>query len=272
MKTITILLFSILLNGCGASKDATTNLNADMTENTLNGNFIVTTLDSKNNLDKELTLNFDDSTKRVSGFSGCNNFSGTYTVDGNKITFGPLMSTKKMCADSGNEIETTFFKTIEKTNKFNLNDNKITLLKNKKELISADQIISSKIAQTQDDGLYFEYSAITRGTFKMVKVDQNNIKTQLSRTAKEATNACSRENWDILKSLTEAIDLKALSKLEAPSKAHQYDGAAVASLTIKVKGETYQTQAFDDGNPPKEIAELVNKLLSFTTQKTKTEN
>lgn len=43
-----------------------------------------------------LTLAFV-SGERVSGTTGCNIFSGTYTVDGSKLTFGPLMTTRKAC-------------------------------------------------------------------------------------------------------------------------------------------------------------------------------
>ena len=39
----------------------------------------------------------------ISGSAGCNNFSGSYTIDGNKITIGPLVSTMMMC-DSPAEI------------------------------------------------------------------------------------------------------------------------------------------------------------------------
>ena len=42
---------------------------------------------------------------KVSGNGGCNRFSGTYTQDGARITFGPLMSTKMACENLNAEIE-----------------------------------------------------------------------------------------------------------------------------------------------------------------------
>jgi heat shock protein HslJ len=33
----------------------------------------------------------------ISGKGGCNTFSGTYTVDGSKLTFGPIAATQKAC-------------------------------------------------------------------------------------------------------------------------------------------------------------------------------
>ena len=34
---------------------------------------------------------------KVSGFDGCNNFFGNYTSEGNKLSFGPLASTRMAC-------------------------------------------------------------------------------------------------------------------------------------------------------------------------------
>jgi heat shock protein HslJ len=39
--------------------------------------------------------------KQVSGDTGCNTFSGPYTVEGDTITIGPLASTLRACADPG---------------------------------------------------------------------------------------------------------------------------------------------------------------------------
>lgn len=47
--------------------------------------------------DKAPDLTFAAAESRVSGFAGCNRFSGTYTVVGDSLHFGPLMSTKMAC-------------------------------------------------------------------------------------------------------------------------------------------------------------------------------
>lgn len=41
----------------------------------------------------------------LTGNAGCNNYSGTYTVNGNQITIGPLASTRKMCSDPAGIME-----------------------------------------------------------------------------------------------------------------------------------------------------------------------
>jgi copper homeostasis protein (lipoprotein) len=44
---------------------------------------------------------------RVSGSGGCNRLSGTFTLEGDKLAFGPMMATKMACAEGG-EIEGYF--------------------------------------------------------------------------------------------------------------------------------------------------------------------
>lgn len=41
---------------------------------------------------------------RVSGNDGCNSFTGSYEVDGSKLTFGPLAGTKMACGGSVDEV------------------------------------------------------------------------------------------------------------------------------------------------------------------------
>jgi putative lipoprotein len=52
----------------------------------------------------------------VSGNGACNRFGGTYTQEGNKLSFGPLMSTKMACLDMNKE--TAFFNALDQVNSF----------------------------------------------------------------------------------------------------------------------------------------------------------
>ena len=55
----------------------------------------------------------------VAGSGGCNNYNGTYTVDGANLTFGPLASTKMMCEDEGiSNQEAAYFAALDKVTTF----------------------------------------------------------------------------------------------------------------------------------------------------------
>jgi heat shock protein HslJ len=45
---------------------------------------------------------------RVSGFSGCNRFTGAYTMDGDSVIVGPLAGTMMSCADPQMALEKAF--------------------------------------------------------------------------------------------------------------------------------------------------------------------
>jgi len=275
MKTITILLFSIVLNGCGSTKQANTSANMKQTTNEIpNGSFYISKIGENVTLSETLKLNFDNSTKKISGFSGCNTFSGNYKIDKNKISFTDLISTKKACSDDLNMIESSIHNFLKETNKFKLNNNQITFLKGKKELFSVKQSDTETTTKTtQSSGMTFEYTAFTRGTYKNVKVNERVISSQFSRSEKAATKTCGKSDWDELMTLCKGLRASSLTKLEAPSKAHQYDGAAHATLTITDGENSYTTPTFDDGNPPKEIVAIVNKILKIgNSPKKKTEN
>jgi len=59
------------------------------------------------------------------GNSGCNNFRGSVEVDGNTLSWGDLVSTRKMCPDM--EGETLFLETLKKARTYSVTDNGQTL-------------------------------------------------------------------------------------------------------------------------------------------------
>lgn len=80
-----------------------------------NKEWVVEDIDHKGIIDNaHLTLAFGDSGK-LSGFSGCNRYSGAYQLDGNKLIIGPLISTRMACvAPAMMEQETRFTALLSK--------------------------------------------------------------------------------------------------------------------------------------------------------------
>ena len=69
------------------------------------------------------------SQKRVSGFSGCNRyFSSVVEVNGNRIRFGSIGSTKKLCANQNiNRLENIYLNALRGVSYFEKNNNRLVL-------------------------------------------------------------------------------------------------------------------------------------------------
>ncbi|MEM1003188.1 MAG: hypothetical protein AAGH46_11115, partial [Bacteroidota bacterium] len=59
------------------------------------------------------------------------------------------------------------------------------------------------------------------------------------------------------------IEVSKITNLKAPTDQRIYDGASTAILTIVKDKKSWVSSGFDDGYPPKEIADLVEKLLTL---------
>ncbi|HEY2022013.1 META domain-containing protein [Paraburkholderia sp.] len=55
-----------------------------------------------------LALSTEGGTRHANGFSGCNRFTGSYTLKDGKLSFGPLATTHIACASPGGQIEAPF--------------------------------------------------------------------------------------------------------------------------------------------------------------------
>lgn len=71
----------------------------------------------------------------LSGSGGCNNFFGTYDLNGTRLKIGPLASTKKMCAD-GMEAEQAFFDTLQAARRIEATHTKLHLYDETETLVA----------------------------------------------------------------------------------------------------------------------------------------
>lgn len=110
IKGICVVLMMVALvgmAGCGSHEDPEPAISGDELKPSIVGKkWNVQNLFTRKVVG-DLTLEFhNDGT--VSGFGGCNNLSGRYTLEGEALTFGPMASTRKMCGPSLDEQEFTF--------------------------------------------------------------------------------------------------------------------------------------------------------------------
>ena len=57
--------------------------------------------------DSGVTLAFE--AERLAGYGGCNQYNGSYSIDGEALKIGPVISTKRACLGPGNEAEAAWF-------------------------------------------------------------------------------------------------------------------------------------------------------------------
>jgi heat shock protein HslJ len=74
----------------------------------------------------EITLNFG-ADNSVNGSSGCNNYSGSYQLNGDQLVMGPLVSTMKACSPAIMGQESFYLTTLQKPAQVTQADNRLTL-------------------------------------------------------------------------------------------------------------------------------------------------
>ena len=135
--------------------------------------------------------------------------------------------------------------------------------KNSNNESSKTEIVNSEKANTQQKEYTIEYSAISRGIFKEITINNSSITVKKDRNSKPVTKECTKEIWSKFTKSLDEVDLKMLPELKAPTQKRLFDGAAHATLKVIVDGETYTTSSFDHGFPPEEIKGLCDKLTEF---------
>lgn len=254
-----------MLQCCGIPK----NLDLNSTKMTPSESYSVYTFNKNEDVSNyNLTINFDLETKRISGYSGCNSFEGPVTIENDSLSVGLLRATERYCDDETNSIERKMLSSLRKANTFEITETQLILKQDNTVLLTA---IPKDISQNKKQVKYalVSYKAASRGFFLdiTVKGDSLSIITTNRGEPKisKLTSAQVQEIYDVVST----IDFSSLSKIEPPSKKHQFDGASPASFHIEANGEYYQTQAFDHGNPPKELKSIIDTLLSFNSESKK---
>lgn len=256
-----LMIFSMIVLRCCWGPSDYQLIIAQQNDNTilkeLNGTYQIKHLYNRDVSSYKLNVVFNDSTKQVSGFSGCNRFFGSYSLKNNELNFGALGSTKMLCKEESNKVETELFKALEKANLILFTKDGFALYNKKKILLSA-------IKKEDNIDVSFEYSAISRGAYKLIKINQKSISSTTTQNGKSNKKACNKADWQKLINAFKTFEVDNISNLKAPSEKRFFDGAAIANLKITYNGKIYESQSFDHGNPPKEISALVKEILSIS--------
>jgi len=71
---------------------------------------------------------FDAAKRQATGYAGCNRFFGGYELEGSMVKFGPIGATKRTCPDREEVIETEFFKVLNATRSWRIEEGNLQLL------------------------------------------------------------------------------------------------------------------------------------------------
>ena len=116
MRRLAISLTALVVAGCAmTSRVATTDLSGSTWE--------LVAMDGEPVAgDAVPTLAFDEQ-GAVSGSTGCNTFSGSVTINGSELSFGPLVTTRMACADpAANAREEAFLTAMEGVSGYTVDD------------------------------------------------------------------------------------------------------------------------------------------------------
>ena len=120
------ILLVLLLSACSSSNSAGSNsAGAAGLEGT---SWVATDLDGTLPISEhEPTLKFEDG--QISGTTGCNQYGGSYQIDGNSIEFGELFNTEMACVDPAGlmDQEQQYLELLRSVNRFELVDGELTL-------------------------------------------------------------------------------------------------------------------------------------------------
>src|SRR5690606_8931313 len=109
----------------------------------------------------------------------------------------------------------------------------------------------------------------TLGSHSVSEITEKSIQTSYTErngsVTSKSTDLTSKQ-WKELNRLISKLDLTELDRWEGPTQARFYDGAMATTIIIESGGESYNSQSFDEGEPPAELKELYDYLESLVNQ------
>lgn len=268
LHIITLIFLTASCNSSKESVAANTIENHNKVQNTSlhSGSYNITQIGTNSTFKPGLTITFDEKSNKVTGFSGCNTFMGSYSTEGKTISFNRIATTKKFCKEEINTIENHVLKALNEVNYFSIQNEALQLLKNDTLLIQARRTSESSksdmVKNSYDTSIVYIVS--TRAYYDYISISASDILISKDRGLQDVTHyKCEEQDWNELNTLIDAVDLETFQKLEAPSEQRFSDIKPEASLAIQLGDIQYKTLGFDHGNPPEAIEALVNKVLSI---------
>jgi hypothetical protein len=120
--------------------------------------------------------------------------------------------------------------------------------------------------QNQDRTMQFSvtYKAVTRGAnFEYIINNERIVVNSMGLDKKNGERAVTLQERNQVMALVNKIELDEIGMLIAPSNNSVTDRALVASLSVFKEGKTYESSSFDEGNPPRALKALIDKIVAL---------
>ena len=122
----------------------------------------------------------------------------------------------------------------------------------------ADQI---KSVQEID---FVAYTAATRGSSFSCKINSSRILIQSQGGESfEKTREISSEEWKTISRSINDLNPDSISDYTSSTNSRALDRSRMAGVMISVNQVLYESEAFDEGNPPAELKPLVDKIIAL---------
>ncbi|MCD9187900.1 MAG: META domain-containing protein [Pyrinomonadaceae bacterium] len=129
----------------------------NLTSGYISQRWIPTAIKGKQIKDTKAFIEFSEGGNRLTGNAGCNRLFGTFEIEGKKLNFSDIGTTKMFCSGKNEmHIETQFLNVLDKTTSFRKNGDVLKLYEGKRQIAKLRLVKPVKNAGADNDSIKLE--------------------------------------------------------------------------------------------------------------------
>jgi heat shock protein HslJ len=123
LAILTVVCLTLTSTSCKETKDVITTASNLL----LNGSYTVSTINGEQITLQTLTIDFSSINEIVNGNAGCNEYSGSYSVDTFALSIGILTATQAYCDEPLMKLERSYMKALKNIGSYAIKGEKLIL-------------------------------------------------------------------------------------------------------------------------------------------------